>query len=169
MTDWPILSTVTFLPLVGVALLLFTREDGVFGRRNILNVSLLTTVFTFIVSLFIWAGFDNANAGFQMVEKHGWLGTGIAYHLAKAGWLRWYDELPSTIIRPGKTPIGVLKMWLVGVMPRGLAQLPSILRYAVFSCAPAIEILKSSSGPWARGAMASPRRSAAISSSVITR
>src|SRR5690606_27040507 len=58
MTDWPILSTVTFLPLVGVLLLLLTREDSPYGRRNILNVSLLTTVFTFIVSLFIWIGFD---------------------------------------------------------------------------------------------------------------
>ncbi len=28
MTDWPILSTVTFLPLAGVVLLLLTREDG---------------------------------------------------------------------------------------------------------------------------------------------
>ena len=44
MTDWPILSAVTFLPLVGVALLLLTREDSASGRRNILNISLLTTV-----------------------------------------------------------------------------------------------------------------------------
>lgn len=31
----------------------------------------------------------------------------LVFHLAKAGWLRWYDELPSTIIRPGKTPIAL--------------------------------------------------------------
>jgi formamidopyrimidine-DNA glycosylase len=31
----------------------------------------------------------------------------LIFHLAKAGWLRWYDELPSTIIRPGKTPIAL--------------------------------------------------------------
>ncbi|MEV8266750.1 DNA-formamidopyrimidine glycosylase family protein [Microbacterium sp. NPDC076911] len=29
------------------------------------------------------------------------------FHLAKAGWLRWYDTLPQTVIRPGKTPIAV--------------------------------------------------------------
>ena len=85
MTDWPILSTVTFLPLVGVFLLLLTREDSTYGRRNILNVSLLTTVFTFVVSLFIWIGFDNSNPGFQMVEKSPWLGTGISYHLGVDG------------------------------------------------------------------------------------
>lgn len=85
MTDWPILSTVTFLPLVGVALLLLTRGDTSLGRRNILNVSLLTTVFTFVVSLFIWINFDNSNVGFQMVEKQAWLGTGISYHLGVDG------------------------------------------------------------------------------------
>ncbi|RKE85190.1 NADH-quinone oxidoreductase subunit M [Rhizobium sp. AG855] len=85
MTDWPILSTVTFLPLVGVALLLLTRGDTVQGRRNILNVSLLTTVFTFVVSLFVWMNFDNSNVGFQMVEEHAWLGTGISYRVGVDG------------------------------------------------------------------------------------
>ncbi|WP_322409653.1 Fpg/Nei family DNA glycosylase [Microbacterium invictum] len=31
----------------------------------------------------------------------------LVFHLAKAGWLRWYDALPSTVIRPGKTPIAL--------------------------------------------------------------
>lgn len=31
----------------------------------------------------------------------------LIFHLAKAGWLRWYDELPRTMIRPGKTPIAL--------------------------------------------------------------
>ncbi len=85
MTDWPILSAVTFLPLVGVVLLLLTREDSPAGRRNILNISLLTTIVTFLVSAVIWWNFDNANPGFQMVEKHAWLGTGISYHLGVDG------------------------------------------------------------------------------------
>lgn len=99
MTDWPILSAVTFLPLVGVALLLLTREDTPYGRRNILNVSLLTTVFTFVLSLFIWIGFDNANPGFQMVEKHEWLGTGIAYHLGVDG-ISMLFVILSTFLMP---------------------------------------------------------------------
>ena len=36
MTDWPLLSTVTFLPLVGVAILLAMRGDGENGRQNVL-------------------------------------------------------------------------------------------------------------------------------------
>ncbi|HEV7250929.1 MAG TPA: NADH-quinone oxidoreductase subunit M [Shinella sp.] len=99
MTDWPILSAVTFLPLVGVALLLLTREDSPYGRRNILNVSLLTTVFTFVLSLFIWIGFDNANPGFQMVEKADWLGTGISYHLGVDG-ISMLFVILSTFLMP---------------------------------------------------------------------
>ena len=34
-------------------------------------------------------------------------GPHLIFHLAKAGWLRWYDQLPATIIRPGKTPIAL--------------------------------------------------------------
>ncbi|NKN36790.1 NADH-quinone oxidoreductase subunit M [Agrobacterium sp. a22-2] len=106
MTDWPILSAVTFLPLVGVALLLLTREDSAFGRRNILNVALLTTVFTFVVSLFIWMGFDNSDAGFQMVEKKEWLNTGISYHLGVDGISMLFVVLTTFLM-----PICVLASW----------------------------------------------------------
>ena len=35
------------------------------------------------------------------------VGAHLIFHLAKAGWLRWYDQLPATVIRPGKTPIAL--------------------------------------------------------------
>ncbi len=48
------------------------------------------------------------------VERHGKFvdvasdaGIHLVFHLAKAGWLRWYDALPTTIIKPGKTPIAL--------------------------------------------------------------
>ena len=85
MTDWPILSTVTFLPLVGAFLILLIRDDSDNARRNIRNVALLTTVFTFLLSLLIWIGFDNSEPGFQMVEKVDWLDSGISYHLGVDG------------------------------------------------------------------------------------
>ena|SRR5690606_5920621 len=31
----------------------------------------------------------------------------LVFHLAKAGWLRWYDELPKTLIKPGRSPIAL--------------------------------------------------------------
>lgn len=31
----------------------------------------------------------------------------LVFHLAKAGWLRWYETLPTTLIKPGRSPIAV--------------------------------------------------------------
>ncbi|MFB4353102.1 DNA-formamidopyrimidine glycosylase family protein [Microbacterium sp. LS_15] len=31
----------------------------------------------------------------------------LVFHLAKAGWLRWYELLPATLLKPGKSPIAL--------------------------------------------------------------
>jgi formamidopyrimidine-DNA glycosylase len=31
----------------------------------------------------------------------------LVFHLAKAGWLRWYDAVPATVLKPGRTPIAL--------------------------------------------------------------
>ncbi|GAA1688713.1 Fpg/Nei family DNA glycosylase [Microbacterium sediminicola] len=31
----------------------------------------------------------------------------LVCHLAKAGWLRWHDTLPTTVIKPGRSPIAL--------------------------------------------------------------
>ncbi|WP_279479596.1 NADH-quinone oxidoreductase subunit M [Aureimonas sp. SK2] len=85
MSGWPILSTITFAPLVGVLIILFTRDDSELARRNIRNVALLVTIFTFVLSLFIWIGFDKSVAGFQFVEEAEWLSGGIAYRMGVDG------------------------------------------------------------------------------------
>ena len=85
MIDWPILTTVTFMPLVGAALIMMIRDDGKYGLANIRNVALFTTIFTFLMSLLIWIGFDESNPGFQMVERKEWLGSGISYHMGVDG------------------------------------------------------------------------------------
>ncbi|CAN7436196.1 NADH-quinone oxidoreductase subunit M [Pararhizobium sp. LjRoot235] len=107
MTDWPILSAVTFLPLAGVALLLLMREDSASGRRNILNISLLTTIATFILSLWVWWSFDYTNPGFQMIEKHAWLGTGISYYLGVDGISVLFVVLSAFLM-----PFCVLASWV---------------------------------------------------------
>jgi len=106
MTDWPILSTVTFLPLVGAFLILLIRDDGGSARRNIRNVALLTTVFTFVLSLFIWAGFDTETADFQMVEKVGWLDSGISYHMGVDGISMLFVILTTFLM-----PLCILASW----------------------------------------------------------
>lgn len=34
-------------------------------------------------------------------------GVHLVFHLARAGWLRWSDALPHTVLRPGKSPIAL--------------------------------------------------------------
>ncbi|RCS21972.1 NADH-quinone oxidoreductase subunit M [Phyllobacterium salinisoli] len=106
MTDWPILSTVTFLPLVGAFLILLIKDDSDAARRNIRNVALLTTVFVFILSLLVWAAFDDKNAGFQMVEKHAWLGSGISYHMGVDGISMLFVVLSAFLM-----PFCILASW----------------------------------------------------------
>lgn len=31
----------------------------------------------------------------------------LVFHLAKAGWLRWSEQLPATVIKPGRSPIAL--------------------------------------------------------------
>ena len=85
MSSWPILSTVTFLPTVGALLVLLVRGTDEVARRNIYHVALWTTGVTFILSLFVWAGFDPADPGFQLRESHAWLGGKINYEMGVDG------------------------------------------------------------------------------------
>ena len=34
-------------------------------------------------------------------------GHHLVFHLAKAGWLRWHEGLPTTVIKPGRSPIAL--------------------------------------------------------------
>jgi len=85
MSNWPILSTVVFLPTVGALLILIIRGDDDIARRNVFHVALWTTAVTFVLSLFIWANFDPSDPGFQMIERTEWLGGSIAYSMGVDG------------------------------------------------------------------------------------
>ena len=83
MADWPILSVVTFLPLLGAAFIFAIRGDDEIAERNARYVALWTTVITFLVSLLLWINFDTTTAHFQFVEKQQWLGV-WGLHLSPA-------------------------------------------------------------------------------------
>jgi len=77
MTTWPILSVVTFLPVVGALIIYISRGDDEAAQRNARWIALWTTLITFVVSLILVWRFDPASADFQFVEKASWLATGI--------------------------------------------------------------------------------------------
>jgi NADH-quinone oxidoreductase subunit M len=107
MSDWPLLSLVTFLPLVGAAFILGIRGDAELVARNARSVALWTSLVTFALSLMVLGNFDPAQGGFQLVEKSEWLrGLGISYHLGVDGISLWFVIL-STLL----TVVVVLGSW----------------------------------------------------------
>lgn len=83
MEHFPILSIITFLPLLGVVFILMTKGEN--ADRNARNAALWVTVFTFFASLILWFNFDKTTAEFQFVEKTSWLGDNINYHMGVDG------------------------------------------------------------------------------------
>jgi NADH-quinone oxidoreductase subunit M len=107
MDSFPILSLITFLPLVGVAFILVTRGTEEQVARNARWGALWTSLFTFLISLLLWFNFDKTTADFQFVEKFDWLPSfGISYHMGIDG-ISLFFVILSTFL----TPICVLASW----------------------------------------------------------
>ena len=86
MTDWPILSLVTFLPLVGALLILFIRGDSENARRNIRAHRAVDDDRRPSSSrCSSGPASTTRKPGFQFVEKLAWLGSGISYHMGVDG------------------------------------------------------------------------------------
>jgi NADH-quinone oxidoreductase subunit M len=78
------LTVITFLPLVGAFILLFVPGTDA-GKNTARWIALVFTSVTFILTLFMWAGFDNTNPGFQFVENYEWIGSSIGYRMGVDG------------------------------------------------------------------------------------
>ncbi len=102
----PLLSIVTFLPLVGAAFILLARGPEEIVARNARNAALWTTVITFAVSLLIWINFDNSTSAFQFVEKREWIGAGINYHMGVDGISMLFVILTTFLM-----PLCILASW----------------------------------------------------------
>ena len=106
MTTWPILSVVTFLPVVGALLVYLSRGDDEAARRNSRWIALWTTLITFAVSLILVMRFDPSQPDFQFVEKASWLASGITYHMGVDG-----ISLPFVILTTAVMPFCILASW----------------------------------------------------------
>ncbi|HEX8809000.1 MAG TPA: NADH-quinone oxidoreductase subunit M, partial [Xanthobacteraceae bacterium] len=105
MTSWPILSVVTFLPLVGAFFIALLPENEA-GFRNARWTALWTTLITFLISLILVLRFDPASADFQFLEKRPWLGGAITYAMGVDG-----ISLPFVILTTALMPISILASW----------------------------------------------------------
>src|SRR5690606_21358493 len=106
-TAMPILSLVTFLPLLGAAIIMITGGDEATKAKNARSIALWTSLIVFFLSLQLWFGFDASSPEFQFVERVEWIPSfNIAYHMGIDG-ISLFLVLLSTFL----TPICVLASW----------------------------------------------------------
>ena len=105
---FPILSLLTFLPLVGVFFLAFIiRGDQEFVERNAKHTALFVSLFVFILSLMLLFEFDKSDAGFQFVESYEWISLwGMNFTLGVDGISLFFVVLAGFL-----TPVCIIASW----------------------------------------------------------
>ena len=76
--DFPILSLITILPLVG-AIFIFIFDNNQSENKNTIYVSLFTSFVNFFLALFLWYSFDKNTADFQFIEEANWINGFIKF------------------------------------------------------------------------------------------
>ena len=105
----PLLSLVTFLPLLGALLLLLVRTHGEAAAATARRIALWTSLLAWVLSLALWVGFEPGRAGFQFEERAQWMPRfGVSYHVGLDGISLLFVLLATTL-----TPISVLASWRI--------------------------------------------------------
>lgn len=106
MSDWPILSTLIFFPLIGILIIFLINDKALIGKQQIRIISFLTSLFVLFLALFLYFNFDNNNAQFQFQETVNILNNNTIYHLGVDGLSILFVILTALI-----TPFCILASW----------------------------------------------------------
>ena len=107
MTNTPFLSSVIFLPLLGSLIILFIQDNFKNYENNIKWASLVTSIGTFILSIFLWINFDPSIDGYQFEEKKQWITNfDFYYHIGVDG-----ISLFMIVLTTFLTPLCILSSW----------------------------------------------------------
>ena len=77
--NFPILSSITFLPLIGAFFIFLTRSEKNQSDKNPIYLSLFTSFTNFFLALFLWYSFDPTTYDFQFVEENTWISGFIKF------------------------------------------------------------------------------------------
>jgi NADH-quinone oxidoreductase subunit M len=106
---FPILSLITWLPLVGCLCIMMVRGDEKTVASNARWTALWTSLLVFVLSLVLWVKFDPSEAGFQFNERITWMPEyKVGYSMGVDG-ISVLFVLLSTLL----TPICILSAWEV--------------------------------------------------------
>jgi len=104
---FPILSLITWLPLVGCIFILSVRGDEETVATNARWTALWTSLIVFALSLVLWVKFDPREAGFQFNESIAWMPHfRIGYKMGVDG-ISVLFVLLSTLL----TPVCIVASW----------------------------------------------------------
>ena len=76
--NFPILSSITILPILGSLFILFSKSEKN-ENRNAINLSLFTSIINLFLAIFLWYSFDKNFVGFQFVEEQNWISGFIKF------------------------------------------------------------------------------------------
>ena len=82
MMNFPILSTVIFLPLLGALFIFLSKSQN---NQNAIYISIFTSLVNFFLALFLWYSFDKSFVGFQFLEEKNWISGLIKFKLGVDG------------------------------------------------------------------------------------
>ncbi|MAH03042.1 MAG: NADH-quinone oxidoreductase subunit M [Candidatus Pelagibacter sp.] len=71
--NFPILSAVTFLPLIGSIFILLIKDSSDKSINSAKYVAIFTSFVNFLLSIFLWFSFDSSTADFQFIENKQWV------------------------------------------------------------------------------------------------
>ncbi|MAV05527.1 MAG: NADH-quinone oxidoreductase subunit M [Candidatus Pelagibacter sp.] len=94
--NFPILSTVIFLPLLGSLFIFLSKNEN--NNKSHIYVSLFTSIANLFLSIFIWYSFDKNYLGFQFVEEHNWISGFIKFKLGIDGISVLFINLTAFIV-----------------------------------------------------------------------
>tara|TARA_B100002051_G_scaffold274332_1_gene315216 strand:+ start:317 stop:1804 length:1488 start_codon:yes stop_codon:yes gene_type:complete len=77
--NFPILSSITFLPLVGALFVFLTQSEKTEKNFGAIYIAIFTTMVNFLITLFLWSSFDNQSSDFQFVEEFSWISGFIKF------------------------------------------------------------------------------------------
>ena len=83
--NFPILSAIIFIPLIGALFILITRGKEKNVEKNSKNVAIFSSFANFFLSLLLWFLFDTTTPDFQFVENKNWIDGFINFQLGIDG------------------------------------------------------------------------------------
>lgn len=131
--DFPILSAITFTPIIASVILLFMPAER---KREIRIIALVAATIALLLSVWAYVAFGQAQGDYRFVEKIDWIpALGISYHVGVNG-----ISMPLVLLTGVVMFTGVLVSWNIEDRPREFFAFLFLLATGVFGVFVALDL-----------------------------